>query len=293
MVQDVPLPAEWQPYALITAPDGVLWATLLQPAALGRIDPDLALAGRMTATAVRLPRGAPGARPMQVAAGPDGALWYTRSDDSLGCHRPSGDDELIGLVAGCAPYGVAVAGDTVWFSMPGRNAIGRRPVTGGRVEQIDLPVEDAFAAMITVAADGAVWTALNRAGALARWTPESGMSAIALPPGSGPVGVTPATGGGVWYADITGGRIARVRADGTVDDPVFTDAGSRPHAVIADPAGGCWATLWGTGRLLHVDAGGGVEQIDLPGREPHGLSLTGTHVWVAMESGILAAVDRV
>jgi virginiamycin B lyase len=296
MVLEIELPAGWQPYAVITAPDGTLWSTLLEPPGLGRIDPAVALAGRKPAafaSVLRLPRGAPGAKPMQVAADAGGSLWYTRSDDSLGCHHASGDDELIGLVPGCAPYGIAAAPDgTIWFSMPGLNGIGRRPGSGGKVDKFDLPVDDAFAAMITVADDGAVWTALNKAGALARWTATGGMALITLPPDSAPVGVTPAPDGGIWYADINGGRVGHVDAAGTVADPAFDDASSRPHAVVADPAGGCWATLWSVGRLVHVDAGGAVEQFELPGREPHGLTLTDTHVWVAMESGTLAAVER-
>jgi virginiamycin B lyase len=292
---EIPLPAGWQPYALVTAPDGMLWATLLDPPGLGRIDPAVALAGAAVpvprgATLVRLPRGGPGAKPMQLTAAPDGSLWYTRSDDSLGCHRPAGDDELVGLVPGGAPYGIAVAPNgTVWFSMPGFDAIGRR--LGGRVEKIDLPVGDAYPAMVTVATDGAVWTALNSAGALARWTP-AGFDLIRLPSGSAPVGLAAAPDGGVWYADINGGRIGHAAAAGTVSDPVFTGTGSRPHAVAADPAGGCWATLWAAGRLVHIGPGGAVTQYDLPGREPHGVALTDTHVWVAMESGVLAAVER-
>ncbi len=286
---EIPLPAGWRPYALITAPDGTLWTTLLDPPALGRIDPAVALTGGTTASgavARHIPRGGPGATPMQLTAGPDGSVWYTRSDDSLGRRHPSGDEELIGLVAGSAPYGIAAAADgTIWFSMPGVDALGRR--SGGRVEKIDLPIADAYPAMVAVATDGAVWTALNAAGALARRT-AAGIELITLPSGSAPVGVAAAPDGDVWYADINGGRVARAGAA----EPAFTDASSRPHAVVADPAGGCWATLWAAGRLLHIDARGVTEQFDLPGREPHGLTLNDTHVWVAMESGVLAAVER-
>ncbi len=285
---EIPLPAGWQPYAMVTAPDGILWTTLLDPPGLGRIDPAIALAGASVsrgATIVRLPRGGPGAKPLQVAAAADGSLWYTRSDDSLGCHRPGGTDELVGLVPGGAPYGIAVAPDgTVWFSMPGFDAIGRR--SAGRVEKITLPVDDAYPAMVAVATDGAVWTALNSAGALARWTP-SGFDLISLPSGSAPVGLAATPDGGVWYADINGGRVGH-----SGKGLLFTDPGSRPHAVAADPDGGCWATLWAAGELVHIDARGAVERFDLPGREPHGLTLTRTHVWVAMESGVLVAVER-
>lgn len=264
-------PDRWAPYSLATAPDGSVWATVLEPPGLARRAPDGSLEFR-----------ALDAKPMLVTAAADGTVWYTRADDRLGTL-----DGLVDVPPGTGPYGVAAAPDgSVWFTAPGTNQLGR--LRDGAVTMIDLPVEKAFPAMVTVTAGGVVWAALNAAGAVARWA-DGTLDVIDLPAGrapAAPVGVA-AAGEDVWYADIAGGAVGRIggiRAE-------FDDPACRPHAVVATDDGGCWVTLWGSGRLARVTAGGTITEFPLDGDEPHGLTLADGRVWVAMESGSLAAVD--
>jgi virginiamycin B lyase len=144
--------------------------------------------------------------------------------------------------------------------------------------------------MLITTDDGVVWIALNAAGKLARVIGDD-VRIVDLPPGAAPVGIA-AAGTGVWYADIAGGRVGHVDANGTVAQVAFADPGCRPHAVATDPDGGCWVTLWAAGRLARVTADGAVAEHPLPGCEPHGLVVTGDRVWVAMESGTLVAAER-
>ena len=135
--------------------------------------------------------------------------------------------------------------------------------------------------------------ALNGAGALA-CVNNAAVRIVELPGGrapAAPVGVA-ASPAGIWYADIAGGCVGRVDPSGSVEQVSFADPACRPHAVAADTDGGCWVTLWGSGRLARVTAGGDVTVRDLPGREPHGLWVEATLVWVAMESGSLVAVEK-
>jgi virginiamycin B lyase len=277
-MHDVSLPPGSAPYALVRAPDGALWMTLLTPPALARFDPGAPDAG---VTVHELDGPGP---PMQMTIGADSVLWYTRGDDRLG--RLTGAD--IELPPGSTPYGIGAAADgTIWFTAPGLNQVGRRS-PDGEIRMIDLPIPGAYPAMLAVAEDGGVWVALNAAGKLGRLTGDD-VQIIDLPDGSAPVGIA-AAGTGVWYADIAGGRAGHVDAGGTVDQVVaFADDACRPHAVATDPDGGCWVTLWASGHLARVTEDSTVTEFALPGREPHGLVLTGRHVWVAMESGTLVA----
>ncbi|MFG1926890.1 hydrolase [Cryptosporangium sp. NPDC048952] len=261
------------PYALTGDADGNVWATLLDPPGLARV-----AAGEVSVEP--LPD-----RPMLLTVAPDDALWYT-AGDRLGRRDPSGAHSVTELPAGSAPYGIAAAPDgTIWFTAPGSNRIGK---LGDDLRFLDIPVPDAFAAMITVAPDGTVWAALNKAGALAR-VRDGAVDVVDLPEGFAPVGVT-ASEAGVWFADIAGGRVGRLDPSGELHTSVF-DVTSRPHAVAADHDGGCWATLWGSGELAHVTARGETTTYPLPGEEPHGLWVSPTGVWVAMESGSLVAVE--
>jgi virginiamycin B lyase len=276
-MHEVSLPDGSAPYALALAPDGALWTTLLSPPALARLAPG--------GTVEMHQLDGPG-RPMQMAFGPDGVLWYTRSDGKLA--RLTGAD--VDLPAGSAPYGIAATTDgTIWFTAPGVNQVGRRGPYGD-LALLDLPIQDAYPAMLITTDDGVVWIALNAAGKLARVIGDD-VRIVDLPPGAAPVGIA-AAGTGVWYADIAGGRAGHVDAAGTVVQVAFADPDCRPHAVATDPDGGCWVTLWASGRLARVTADGSVAEHPLPGREPHGLVVTGDRVWVAMESGTLIAADR-
>ena len=279
-MREVNLPDGWAPYAVAGDATGRLWMTVLTPPGLAWLDPGGEIGHEPFAAG----------QPMQLSIGPDSAVWYTRSDDQLGRRDASGTHVLTGLPAGAAPYGVAATPDGgAWFTAAGTNQAGRIEA-GGDLTLIDLPVPDARAAMVTVDAVGTAWAALNGAGALARVRGDA-VQIVELPGGAAPVGVA-ASGSGVWYADIAQGRVGRIDPDsGALEQVRFADPACRPHAVAADPGGGCWVTLWGSGELAHVSPGGDVRLRKLPGQEPHGLWVSATHVWVAMESGSLVAVD--
>ncbi|GAA0221281.1 virginiamycin B lyase family protein [Cryptosporangium japonicum] len=260
------------PYAVTGDADGTVWATILTRPGLARVRHGEVIYETLPD------------RPMLLTLAPDGALWYT-AGDRLGRRDPAGEHTVTALPAGSAPYGIAAAPDgTIWFTAPGRNQLG---CLGDDLVLLDLPVPDARAAMLTVAPDGTVWAALNGAGALAR-VRDGSVEVVELPDGSAPVGVA-ASASGVWFADIAGGRVGRVDPSGHRHETRF-DATSRPHAVAADGSGGCWVTLWGSGELARIAADGAVTIRALPGTEPHGLWVSPTTVWVAMESGSLVAI---
>lgn len=290
--REVQLPPGWAPYAVAGDAAGHVWMTVLTPPGLARIDPAAALTDdEPWAGIVHEPLSA--GQPMQLSIGSGSAVWYTRTDDRLGRRDACGTHIVIDLPPGAAPYGVAATpGGGAWFTAPGTNQLGR--VTAeGTLTMIDLPVPQARAAMLTVDADGTAWAALNGAGALARIRGDA-IEIVELPDGpcaAAPVGVT-ASRAGIWYTDIARGRVGRIDSSDDLEEIRFADPACRPHAVAADLDGGCWVTLWGSGELAHVTPGGDVHVQKLPGREPHGLWTSATHVWVAMESGSLVAVAR-
>ena len=266
----------WAPYALAASQDGPVWMTVLSPAGLARLSRD--------GTEVTL-RELP-AKPMLLAIGAGGTVWHTSQDDRIGRDGES----WFPLPDGAAPYGIAAAQDGgVFFSAPGIDRIGHITASG----EITMVPASGYAAMVAVSDDGAAWVALNAGGKLARWDRAS-LDIVDIPPGrtaAAPVGLAAAGHGGrVWYADIAGGSVGLADAGGLISRVEFDDPGCRPHAVMASPDGGCWATLWGSGQLARVSADGSVTLTDLPGQEPHGLTLVGDEVWVAMESGSVVQV---
>ncbi|MEU8242231.1 hydrolase [Actinoplanes missouriensis] len=275
------------PYAVAGDHTGALWVTVLTPPGLARVTP-----GDPEPVVRHEPLT--DARPMLLSVTAD-AVWCSRSDDRLARRdlTGTGPGAVVDLPAGTAPYGIAATpGGDVWFTAPGTNQIGR--LAGGTaITLFDLPIPDARPAMLTVDATGTPWAALNGAACLARIRDDI-VEIVKLPEGRtppAPVGIT-AGRTGIWYADIAGGSVGRVDPSGEIHPFPFADPACRPHAVAADADGSCWVTLWGSGELAHVTAGGEITLRPLPGEEPHGLWLSETHVWVAMESGALVSVAR-
>ncbi len=105
-------------------------------------------------------------------------------------------------------------------------------------------------------------------------------------PNAGPVGIVSTHDDTVWFTEILAERLGRIPMNDAIQE---LDMPGKPHAVVADPDGGVWVSLWGTGQLARVSADGEVSTIDLPaGSEPHGLAFASDGaLWVALESGFV------
>src|SRR5437764_6328580 len=83
-----------------------------------------------------------GAHPHDVAAAPDGTVWYTaQSQGVLGILDPkTGKVEQISLGKGASPHGVAVGPDgAAWVTEDGQNAIARVDPKTKEVKLFALP----------------------------------------------------------------------------------------------------------------------------------------------------------
>src|SRR5215217_3619563 len=83
-----------------------------------------------------------GAHPHDVAAAPDGTVWYTaQSQGALGILDPkTGKVEQISLGKGASPHGVMVGPDgAAWITDAGQNAIARVDLSSKAVKLFPLP----------------------------------------------------------------------------------------------------------------------------------------------------------
>ncbi len=134
--------------------------TLNQGNAIGRLDPD--------GTGAVHPLPTAGAAPVGIAAGPDGALWFTEiGAGRIG--RITVDGEITEYPLpdpACRPHAVTAGPDgAMWFTEWGSGRVGRITVDG-QVSSYALSRPDCEPHGIA-RHDGALWCALET-GALAR-----------------------------------------------------------------------------------------------------------------------------
>ena len=176
-----------------------------------------------------------GAHPHDVAAAPDGTVWYTaQHQGALGILDPrTGKVEQVPLGKGASPHGVIAGPDgAAWITETGLNAIARVDPKSKEVKLYPLPKGFEKSNLNTAAFDksGILWFT-GQAGVYGRVDPASGkVDAWKAPKGYGPYGITTTPSGEVWYASLGGDHIARIdTATGaaTVIDPPRAGVGPR------------------------------------------------------------------
>jgi virginiamycin B lyase len=199
-----------------------------------------------------------GAHPHDVAAAPDGTIWYTaQSQGALGILDPkSGKVEQVSLGKGAAPHGVIVGPDgAAWITEGGQNAIARFDPNSKEVKLFPLPKGFDNANLNTATFDkgGKLWfTGQN--GVHGRLDPAGGKIEAWKSPKPGTYGITTTPSGEVWYASLAGDHIARIdTANGaaTVVEPPRSGVG--PRRIWSDSKGILWVSFWHSGELGRYD----------------------------------------
>lgn len=103
------------------------------------------------------------AHPFGIAAGPDGAMWFTEIfADKIGRIDTYGNFTEYQLTAGSQPWGIAAGPDgNLWFAENGRDTIGQI-TTGGTITEWKVPNDcngsrGCNPIRITAGSDGAMW----------------------------------------------------------------------------------------------------------------------------------------
>jgi len=201
----------------------------------------------------------PGGRPHDVAAAPDGAVWYTaQGSGHLGILDPkTGKVDLVALGSGSSPHGVIVGPDgAAWITDSGLNANVRYDPKTREVKVFALPKNFSGANLNTGAFDknGIYWFT-GQSGVYGRLDPKTGKTdAWKAPKGRGPYGIAAAPAGDVWYVSLAGDHLARLDSKSgaaTLVEPHKKGAG--PRRVWSDSKGLLWVSFWHSGEVGRYD----------------------------------------
>lgn len=216
-----------------------------------------------------------GKAPHDVAAAPDGTVWYTaQATGELGRLDPeTGEIHHVRLGRGSSPHGVIIGpDDAAWVTDSGLNAIVRVDPETEEVTVFPLPAGSAYANLNTASFDGngVLWFT-GQSGIYGRLDIETGeIEVFNAPRGRGPYGITTTPDGEVYYASLAGSHIAKIdleTGEATVIEPPTSGQGAR--RVWSDSQGRIWVSEWNVGQVsVYNPEDESWQEWKLPGNAP-------------------------
>jgi PKD repeat protein len=259
--------------------DGALWFTLESGFPNGVGDLNNGGIGRMTTSGVPTEYPIPQrGGPKAIAAGPDGALWYTGivvPNDGLnwpviGRVTTGGTFSSFLLPNSRAqPSGIVAGPDgALWFTdganyFEGSSVHDRiwRMTTSGAFTFYELPTAFAASAGIAVGSDSNIWFVEQSGNKVGRLVPATGaITEFPIPtPSSQPIDIAAGPDGNMWFGE--GASIAKITPTGEITEfPV----GFSARGFAGGPDGNVWFVALANSQLGKITPSGAVTTYDVP-----------------------------
>ena len=183
-------PGLTNPRSLVFGPDGRLWIAD-EASALTAFH---YLANSPPTSTIPLPSSA-----VSVTVGRDGRIWAAsyNAKKISGCFVETGT--CVHYPVTGLPTNVAAGPDgSLWFTEPYSNLVGRVTRTGA-VAEFPVPTPDGHPYAICAGPDGNMWFTELEGSKIARITPEGKITEWALPPGTQPTAIALGPDGNLWF----------------------------------------------------------------------------------------------
>jgi streptogramin lyase len=213
----------------------------------------------------------PGA-PEGIAAGPDGALWFSeRYTDQIGRVTRRGRFTIYSLSSTTNMSADITAGPdgALWFTFPNNVP----PNTTGQIGRITPAGNTSFYPIpwtsdpeaITTGPDGNLWFTDHLAAAIGKVTPGGAVTKFAIsgPTGSYPYKIAAGPDGALWFTDLNARRVGRISTGGRTRFYSIPEGDGYPDAISKGPDGALWFTLDDTGRIGRLTTAGVLSEYQL------------------------------
>lgn len=201
------------------------------------LTPSPPLAGQITEYPLPNPN-----TPLEIVAGPDGALWFTELGGRIGRLTTGGSFTDFELPKDMAlPLGITVGPDgALWFTLRDSNQIGRI-TTGGVISSFTVPTPGSCPQGITRGPDGALWFTEACASKIGRITTTEVVTEYALDPYRAPQNITVGPDGALWFTELAV-AIGRITTSGVITEYPLRPDLSEPIGIVTGPDGALWYT---------------------------------------------------
>src|ERR1035437_2009660 len=189
-------------------------------------------------------------QPWDIAAGPDGNVWYTVNGNSkVGRITTAGVITELSLPNTSWPIGIVAGPDgAMWFTEAGTSAIGRIDTTtfpaSGSVTHLTGGITGgAFPFGICVGPDNNLWFAERDNNAIGRITPAGAVTEFSIgAPSETPLGIVAGPDGNFWFSDRgTNSSIGVMTTSGTIVKRINTPTiGGNPSGITVGPDSRIW-----------------------------------------------------
>jgi virginiamycin B lyase len=204
-----------------------------------------------------------------IAAGPDGAVWYTDVDCNL-----IGRVTTAGVVTtfpiptpNSSPTQITAGPDgALWFTEYMGGKIGRI-TTAGAITEFAIPTSNPIPLPlgIVLGPDGALWFTEEQGNKIGRITTSGTITEFPIPTiDSEPVGITSGPDGALWFTEQPFNKIGRITTAGNITEFVLPTAGAGPALITAGPDGALWFTESGGSKIGRITTGGMITEFPTP-----------------------------
>jgi streptogramin lyase len=208
-----------------------------------------------------------GSAPVGIAAGTDGALWFTETaGNKIGRITTTGAfTEFAVPTASSHPGRIASGSDgALWFTEFNGNKIGRITVAGA-ITEFAVPTASSTPYKIAAGPDGALWFTELDGNKIGRITTAGVITEFAIPtPSSQPPGITAGPDGALWFTESSGNKIGRITTGGVITEFAVPTPNSGPGVITAGPDGALWFDENNGNRIGKITTAGAITEFAVP-----------------------------
>jgi virginiamycin B lyase len=226
--------------------------------------------------------------PNDIVQGPNGVLYFTKSDPGLGRITTSGTvlPDVVPPNTLANGNGVAASGNGIYFAAFNTNSIWRYDAVTDAFTEFPIPTAASSPSDVATAGDGSIWFSEAGADKLGRLDPATGAITEFSLGGdpNGPTSVTVATDGKVWFTKRFTHVVGYLEpASGAVTVFSLTSPNG-PQGIAAAADGSVWVTQTLAGNVVRITASGVIsEGKRVKGSEPFGVTVAANgDPWYAM-----------